>query len=55
MGRGGSHVVAVRPYPVYATALTPRGHVALCGGGGRGNFGVPNTLVRTEEGGEALC
>lgn len=40
-----STIVHVCDYPVYGCAVTRRGHLLLAGGGGRGNYGVPNTLV----------
>ena len=45
--KGGTQVISVRNYPLYAVDITRRGHVAVAGGGGKGRHGVPNTLVGT--------
>ncbi len=46
-----SVIVSSHAYPLYSCSLSRRGHLLLAGGGGKGNYGVPNTLVRCQPAG----
>ena len=44
--RHRSRLLYAAEYPIYGVSINREGLIILVGGGGEGNYGVPNMIVR---------